>query len=108
MAPEKPLEQAVCARCDRAIDLADHFEIRDLAGAGQAFLCRSEHIVAWVLRGAGWQFERPWEIDPERRAASGRLLLIRRRAGEELSREFENIDALKEWASAGGFWAEAE
>lgn len=106
MQPGKPHEQAVCARCGAAIDVADFFEIRAKDGAGSAFLCRTEHIVAWVMRGAEWQLERPWEVAEVDRRASGPLTLVRGRSGEATERTFEDTEALRKWAVAGGFWSE--
>jgi hypothetical protein len=71
-----------CARCGKAIDPADCFEIHDPTGERAAFLCRAEHIVAWVMRGAEWQFDRPWELDQSERTAEGSLIASRHRAGE--------------------------
>jgi hypothetical protein len=104
---EKPLEQAVCARCGTAIDIADHFEIRAQGAAGNAFICRSEHIVAWVLRGAQWQVDRPWELAEDDRAANGAVRAIRVRSGESIERSFVDVDELRAWASSGGIWGEA-
>lgn len=103
--PEKPHEQAVCARCGSAIDVADCFVISEPEGDRAAYLCRTEHIVAWVIRGAEWQFETPWEVDASDRQAKGALTLTRIRSGERIDREFEDPEELREWASAGGFWA---
>lgn len=76
------------------------------SGAGEAaFLCRVEHIVAWVLRGAPWQLERPWEAAPEDRVAHGALVLERHRAGEKVTYKFESPEELRAWASRGGPWA---
>lgn len=69
-------------------------------------LCRSEHIVAWVMRGAQWQLERPWEVAAEQRAANGPIRLVRHRSGVVSEREFDDPEALREWASRGGFWSE--
>lgn len=102
---EKPLEQAVCARCGTAIDVADCFLISDPEGERTAHLCRTEHIVAWVMRGAEWQFERPWEVDVTDRRATGELVLTRVRSGERIELSFDGPEELREWASAGGFWA---
>jgi hypothetical protein len=105
MADPKPLEKAVCARCGAAIDPSDHFVIRAIGSDGTAYLCRSEHIVAWVMRGAQWQFERPWEIDADDRSASGGVKAERARSGETIEREFDNAEDLRAWASAGAFWS---
>lgn len=79
--------------------------IRDSSGERSAHLCRSEHIVAWVMRGAEWQLERPWEVASADRRATGALVLTRVRAGERIERSFASAEELREWASAGGFWA---
>ncbi|MFT4048365.1 MAG: hypothetical protein QM648_00845 [Solirubrobacterales bacterium] len=102
----KPDEQAICARCGVAIDLADRFVISSSDGAGEAQLCRVEHIVAWVLRGAPWQLERPWESAAEDRAATGPIELARIRGDERIERSFDSPDELCRWASAGGLWGE--
>lgn len=95
-----------CARCGKPIDPADCFEVRG-GGDGQvALLCRSEHVVAWVLRGAPWQLGRPWEAAAEERMARGPLHLTRHRDGETIAREFADAEALRTWASAGAFWGE--
>lgn len=96
---------ASCARCGRPIDAADHFVVTSPDGSSRAALCRTEHIVAWVLRGAAWQVERPWEVEPAERSAAGPVRLVRVRSGETLEREFADPDELRAWASAGGFWA---
>lgn len=106
MTGPKPLEQAVCARCGAAIDPSDHFLVRAIGGDGTAYLCRSEHIVAWVMRGAQWQFERPWEIDADDRSAAGRVKVERVRSGTVIEREFDDAEGLRAWASAGAFWSE--
>jgi hypothetical protein len=105
MTGPKPLEQAVCARCGTAIDPSDHFLVRAARGDGSAYLCRSEHIVAWVMRGAQWQFERPWEVDAEARSASGAVRVERARSGAIIEREFDSSEDLRAWASAGAFWS---
>jgi hypothetical protein len=105
MSSNKPLEQAVCARCGAAIDPSDHFVVRSAVGDASAYLCRSEHIVAWVMRGAQWQFERPWEIDAADRAADGALRVERERSGQTIERDFANPEELRAWASAGAFWS---
>ena len=105
MSNGKPLEQAVCARCGAAIDPSDHFLVRASDGDGFAYLCRSEHIVAWVMRGAQWQFERPWEIDAEERSATGAVKVERARSGELIERAFADTEELRAWASAGAFWS---
>ena len=102
---EEPLVQAVCARCGAAIDPSDHFEVLAVDGDGSAFLCRSEHIVAWVMRGAQWQFDRPWDIDPGARSATGALKVKRSRSGQIIERDFESAEELRAWASDGAFWS---
>jgi hypothetical protein len=102
---QKALEQAVCARCGTAIDPSDHFVVRAIEGEGRAYLCRSEHIVAWVMRGADWQFERPWEIDSDARSANAAVKVERARAGETITKEFASAEDLRAWASAGAFWS---
>lgn len=97
---------AVCARCGKAIDGNDCFEIRGQGPDQFAHLCRSEHVVAWVLRGAQWQLEKPWEAAKEDLAADGSLHLIRHRDGESITRDFANAEDLRAWASAGAFWGE--
>lgn len=104
--PEKPLQQAVCARCGAAIDPSDHFEVLAADGEGRASLCRSEHIVAWVMRGAQWQFDQPWEIEPQARAATGALKVKRVRSGQIIERDFASPEELRAWASAGAFWSQ--
>lgn len=103
---KEPLEQAVCARCGAAIDPSDHFEVVATVSDGVAFLCRSEHIVAWVMRGAQWQVERPWELDLEARSASGAVKARRARSGQIIEREFASAEELRAWASAGAFWSQ--
>lgn len=103
---DKPLEQAVCARCGAAIDPSDHFEVLATDGDEAAYLCRSEHIVAWVMRGAQWQFDRPWEIDPEARSATGAVKVKRARSGQIIERDFASAEELRAWASAGAFWSQ--
>jgi hypothetical protein len=105
MTDAKPLEQAVCARCGAAIDPSDHFLVRAIDADGAAFLCRSEHIVAWVMRGAQWQFERPWEVDADDRSATGAVKVERVRSGAVIERDFESAERLRAWASAGAFWS---
>lgn len=105
MIGEKPVEQAVCARCGAAIDPSDHFVVRAVNTDGTAFLCRSEHIVAWVMRGAQWQFDRPWEIDADERSASAGVKVERARSGQRIEREFASAEELRAWASAGAFWS---
>jgi hypothetical protein len=101
----KPDEQAVCARCGSAIDLADSYVVQAADGTQTASLCRTEHLVAWVMRGAQWQLERPWEVDAADRSAAGPVKLLRRRAGTLRELEFDDVEELRKWASAGGFWA---
>jgi hypothetical protein len=108
--PSDPEEQAKsgptqCARCGKAIDPSDHFVVANDDGDERAYICRSEHIVAWVMRGAAWQLERPWEAAEDRRSATGSLRVVRVRAGQEIEREFESPEELRKWASAGAFWA---
>lgn len=107
MSAENPQKQAVCARCGAAIDLADYFVIRDPSSSKCARLCRVEHIVAWVLRGAQWQLDAPWEVEALYRHACGRIQLERHRGGEVLERGFSTAAELQEWATAGGFWAKS-
>jgi hypothetical protein len=101
----KPDQQAVCARCGKPVDPADHFVVSQPTGDKQAFICRSEHIVAWVMRGAEWQVARPWELAKDELVASGAVRVTRVRAGEEIIRDFESTEELRKWASAGGFWS---
>jgi hypothetical protein len=103
-APEAD-EQAVCARCGKPLDPADHFKVSQPDGENKAFVCRSEHIVAWVMRGAEWQLERPWEVPERDRAAAGPVHLTRTRAGQEIERDFDSPEELRKWASAGAFWS---
>ena len=95
-----------CARCGKAIDANDCFELRGEQSAQVARLCRSEHVVAWVLRGAQWQVERPWEVAQEDLVATGRVHLTRHRDGEAITRDFASVEELRVWASAGAFWGE--
>jgi hypothetical protein len=101
----EPDKQAVCARCGKVIDPADHFEVSQPDGENKASICRSEHIVAWVMRGAEWQFARPWEVDKQDRAARGAVRVTRVRAGQEIVRDFASPEELRKWASAGAFWS---
>lgn len=96
-----------CARCGKPLDPEDCFIVRSVDSDASAGLCRSEHIVAWVLRGAAWQTERPWEIDSDSLKAAGAVEVVRRRAGEEVVRAFADVDSLRQWASAGAFWGES-
>lgn len=105
MTDPKPLEQAVCARCGAAIDPSDHFVVRAVGADGTACLCRSEHIVAWVMRGAQWQLDRPWDVNADERSAAGPIKVERVRSGAVIEREFENPEELRAWASAGAFWS---
>ena len=84
-----------CARCGREIDPDEHYEV---VGVASVKLCRVEHIVAWVMRGARWKDGTP-------SGASEPLELIRRRAGSEINERFESPEELRAWASAGGHWA---
>jgi hypothetical protein len=84
----------------------DHFRVMAVEGDGEAYLCRTEHIVAWILRGAPWQLDRPWDHPQERRNARGEILLKRRRAGTNLETPFDDLEALRAWASSGGAWGE--
>jgi hypothetical protein len=79
--------------------------VRAVDAEGSAYLCRSEHIVAWVMRGAQWQFESPWEVDAEVRSATGGVRVERARSGEIIQRSFKNTEELRAWASAGAFWS---
>lgn len=101
-------EPASCARCGTKIDAAECFIVRDAVGPNTAHLCRLEHIVAWVLRGADWQLERPWDVPEAERNATGAVNLERVRAGAASITEFDDVDALRRWASAGGPWAAAQ
>lgn len=88
-----------CARCGRAIDPEDRFTVRSHDGVEHASICRIEHLVAWVMRGARWQSS---NRDAEPTAP---VVLERDRAGTTTEVEFENVEKLREWASAGGPWA---
>jgi hypothetical protein len=57
------------------------------------------------MRGAQWQFERPWEIEASDRAASSPVRVERARSGETIERDFESAEDLRAWASAGAFWS---
>lgn len=103
---QRPSEIAVCARCGTPVAPADHFRVSSADGTAEAVFCRSEHIVAWVLRGAQWQTDRPWEVPPVQRAAQGPLLLERVRADERIERRFKDTEELRRWSSDGGFWGE--
>jgi hypothetical protein len=103
---EIALVDAVCARCGAAIDPADHYLIAPIDGDQRVLICRSEHIVAWLLRGGQWSCERPWEVDPEDRAASGGLAVTRVRSGNRIVRDFASPGELQAWASSGGIWGE--
>ena len=61
--------------------------------------------MAWVMRGAQWQLERPWEVDAEDRTASAGVTVERARSGETIKRAFDNTEELRVWASAGAFWS---
>lgn len=103
---EEPLAPAVCARCNAAIDPSDHFQVMATDDVRTAVLCRSEHIVAWVLRGAQWQVDRPWEIEPDTRSATGSVKVKRARSGQIIERDFDSAEELRAWASAGAFWSQ--
>lgn len=88
-----------CARCGRAVDSDDRFLVRSLDSTEHAAICRIEHVVAWVMRGARWQSSNR-DADP-----AAAVILERDRAGTTTEFEFENVEKLREWASAGGPWA---
>lgn len=88
-----------CARCGRQIDADDNFVVRSLDGTEHAAICRIEHVVAWVMRGARWPSSNR-DADP-----TAPVRLERNRAAEVTEFEFENVEKLREWASAGGPWA---
>ena len=90
-------EPEVWARCGNQIDREDHFEV---VGAGAVKLCRVEHIVAWLLRGARW-------ADGSSAGEDQSLMLVRRRSGAEMTESFDSPQALRVWASAGGHWAKS-
>jgi hypothetical protein len=100
--PEKPVEIAHCARCGGAIDPDDCYSVTGESG-GRAALCRVEHIVAWVLRGAVWQL-----LDDTAAAQSAagdeQIVLTRHRSGEAIAETFSTPEELRAWASAGGPW----
>lgn len=104
---ENPAPLPKCARCGRELDPVDHYLVHSEDGEHTAGFCRSEHIVAWVLRGAQWQLERPWEVAEEDRGAHGRLRLERVRRDTVIERQFEDLEALRAWASGGGVWGES-
>ena len=58
------------------------------------------------MRGAQWQFDRPWEIDPEARSAAGAVTARRARSGQIIERDFANAEELRAWAAAGAFWSQ--
>jgi hypothetical protein len=94
---QTPLERQFCARCGGEIDPEEHFEV---FGEETVKLCRVEHIVGWVMRGARWKDGTP--------AVPGEsLTLVRRRAGAEITEVFETPEALRAWASAGGPWGKS-
>jgi hypothetical protein len=94
---ETPSQRDFCARCGREIDPEEHFEV---FGEESVKLCRVEHIVGWVMRGARWK-------DGTASEPNASLTLVRRRAGAEITEVFENAEALRAWASAGGPWAKS-
>jgi hypothetical protein len=100
--PEKPIELAHCARCGGAIDPDDCYLVIGESG-GRAALCRVEHIVAWVLRGALWQLSAATAAAP-RAGADEQIVLTRQRSGEAIAETFSTPEALRAWASAGGPW----
>lgn len=87
-------------RCGNAIDSEDAYKVLDPSSDEHAWICRVEHLVAWVLRGAGWDSGLS-EADPD-----APLLVERHRAGTTTEYSFENLEALRSWASAGGPWGE--
>lgn len=58
------------------------------------------------MRGATWQFERPWEVGEDQRSAVAQVQLERSRSGEKIERTFDSAEDLRAWASGGGFWSE--
>lgn len=85
-------------RCGNAIDHDDAYKVLDPESQEYAWICRVEHLVAWVLRGAGWDSGQS-SADP-----SDSLKLERHRAGSVSEHSFKNPEALRSWASAGGPW----
>lgn len=67
----------------------------------RAWICRVEHIVAWVLRGASW------DSGQGNATAGNALKLTRFRAGTANEFIFDGPEELREWASAGGPWQHA-
>lgn len=89
-------------RCGNDVDPGDAYKVIDPDGDDFAWVCRVEHIVAWVLRGAGW------DSGTANAADDAPVALERHRAGETTAYSFENPEALRAWASAGGPWASAK
>lgn len=86
-------------RCGNAVDPDDSYKVMDPESDEFAWICRVEHLVAWVLRGAGW------DSGSANAAPDVPLILERHRAGARTTYEFENPEALRAWASAGGPWS---
>lgn len=86
-------------RCGNSIDRDDAYKVVDPASDEFAWICRVEHLVAWVMRGAGW------DSGTSSAGAEAPLALERHRAGATTTHEFDNPEALRAWASAGGPWA---
>lgn len=87
-----------CARCAREIDSDDAYSVVDALTEQTVWICRVEHIVAWVMRGAKFGDGR------NARPAEGALRLTRHRSGTQTEYAFDNPEALRAWASAGGPW----
>lgn len=94
---ETPLQKEFCARCGREIDPEEHYEV---VGDQRVKICRVEHIVGWVMRGAKWQDGTTAQVDAQ-------LTLIRKRSGLEITDVFGSPEALRAWASAGGPWGKS-
>lgn len=80
------------------IDSEDCYSVSSADLSRRVWICRVEHIVAWVLRGA------TWDDGQDDASSDGRLKLTRFRAGTASELVFDDPERLREWASAGGPW----
>lgn len=107
-----------CSWCGASVDEDDGFRVAEPSAQRRAAFCRLEHVVPWVMAGAGWDAGRLLDDGDDGLGLGvcaqcgadldgAHVLVVRHRGHHRIADAFCSVEHLSTWASRGGRFSPA-